>query len=246
MNYEALPVYAQIAAELRENINQGIYQVGDKFSSEAELAQRFEVNRHTVRQAISLLKMEGILRVDRGRGMFVAGKTIRYPIGKRVRYNQALKEQGRQGGYELLRMIEVPADGATAKALQVNKEEPVALVERLGLADDEPILVSSSYHSLRVFPDLLEPENIQKFKEIQSVSKLLRELYGCDHIRLSTTVSARLVQPQDARLLKVALNQPILLVESINVDQKGNVVEYGVSRFRGDMVELVFENELPA
>jgi GntR family phosphonate transport system transcriptional regulator len=75
-----------------------------------------------------------------------------------------------------------------------------------------------------------------------SISNLLREVYGCDHIRRSTRVSARVVNPQDARLLKLPLNYPILLVESINVDQDGKPVEYGVTRFRGDRMELVFEN----
>ncbi|MFL0648780.1 UTRA domain-containing protein [Cylindrospermopsis raciborskii UAM/DH-BiRr] len=51
-------------------------------------------------------------------------------------------------------------------------------------------------------------------------------MYGCDHIRRSTAVSARLVQPQDAILLQLSDNQPILLAESVNVDQGGNVIEY--------------------
>lgn len=73
---------------------------------------------------------------------------------------------------------------------------------------------------------------------------LLREVYNCDHLRQSTRVSARPIKPDDARLLQVPLNQPILLVESINVDGEGNIIEYGVTRFRGDRMELVVENDL--
>ena len=95
----------------------------------------------------------------------------------------------------------------------------------------------TSYFPLDLFPDIL-----QHFEEIKSVSQLMKEVYSCDHIRRCTYVSARQVRPQDARLLRVALNQSILLVESINEDQKGRVIEYGVTRFRGDDMKLVLAN----
>ena len=44
----------------------------------------------------------------------------------------------------------------------------------------------------------------------------------------------------DARLLQTSLSSPILLAESINVDGEGNIIEYGVTRFCGDKMELVF------
>ncbi len=244
MNRETLPVYVQIATQIRDSINQGIYQKGEKLPSEAKFSQQFAVNRHTIRQAIALLKLEGLLRVDRGRGMFVAEKTIRYPISKRVRYNQALKAQGRQGKYEFIRTIEVAADTSVAKNLEINQGEPLALIERLGFADSEPIIVATSYFPLKLFPDLLSSENVELLQEIKSISKFMQKVYNCDHIRRSTSVYARLIQPHDARLLQVALNQPILLVESVNLNQEGSVIEYGVTRFRGDKVVLDFDNQL--
>jgi GntR family transcriptional regulator, phosphonate transport system regulatory protein len=244
MNHELMPIYAKIAAQLRENIHQGTYQIGDQLPTETKLAEQFAVNRHTLRQAIALLKNEGLLRVDQGRGTFVAAKTIRYAIGKRVRYNQTLKGQGWQTRFQLLRILEVPADRAVAKGLEMKLGEPVALIERLGLADEEAISVSTGYFPLQRFPDFLAPHNIKIFREKQSISWFLRQVYGCDHIRRSTCVSARIVQPDDAHWLQLPLNQPILLAESVNVEQTGNVIEYGVTRFRGDRMELFFENDL--
>ncbi|MBD2251296.1 phosphonate metabolism transcriptional regulator PhnF [Nostoc parmelioides FACHB-3921] len=241
---EIMPIYVQIADKLRQNIHQGIYQLGEQLPTETKLAEQFAVNRHTLRQAIALLKTEGLLRVDRGRGTFVAAKTIRYAIGKRVRYNQTLKTQGLQAKFQLLRVLEVLADDAVAKGLEIPCGEPVALIERLGLADEEPISVGTGYFPLKRFPDFLEPKNIKFLREQQSISQLLQQVYGCDHIRRSTCVSARLVQPQDAKWLQIPLNQPILLAESVNVDQAGNVIEYGVTRLRGDRMELFFENNL--
>ncbi|MEO1131321.1 MAG: phosphonate metabolism transcriptional regulator PhnF [Cyanobacteria bacterium J06639_1] len=233
----ALPVYIQIAEELRQNVESGIYRVGDQLPTEAQLSDRFNVNRHTLRRAIAMLRDEGLLRVDRGRGTFVAAKPIRYPIGKRVRFNEALKAHGKEGGYRLLRASEVPVEGAVARNLNLPVGASAVVIERIGLADGQPIDVTNGYFPSDRFPDLVE-----RAQNMKSLSKLLREEYDCDHIRRSTCVSARTVKPNDARILGVPLNSPILLVESINCDRDGTVVEYGVTRFRGDSMELLFTN----
>lgn len=232
------PVYTKIADELRQNIQDRVYSIGERLPPEIQLSERFGVNRHTLRRAISLLKDEGLVRVDRGRGTFVASVPIRYPIGKRVRYNEALKAQGQIPSIKTLRALEIPADETIAEELELNFGDEVALIERLGLADEQPISVCTSYFPLQRFPDILKQMEGRK-----SISKLLREVYDCDHLRKSTRVSARSIKPDDARLLQVPLNQPILLVESTNVDLTGKAIEYGVTRFRGDRMELVVEND---
>ena len=235
---DALPLYIQIADRLRREINSSVYQKGDQLPTEAELSVRFGVNRHTLRRSIEVLRTEGLVRVDRGRGMFVASTPITYALGKRVRYNDALKAQGLQTSYQTLAITTIPADAKVAKRLALAINTPVVLFERLSLADGQPISVSSSY-----FPSILFPNLSERCQQYHSISKLLQQEYGCDHIRHSTRISARIVQPKDARLLELPANAPILLTESINVDQTGRRIEYGVTRFRGDRMELVIEND---
>jgi len=240
MTQEALPLYIKIANELRQNISESVYQLGDQLPTEAELSARFGVNRHTLRRAIEILRNEGLVRIDRGRGTFVASAPISYTIGKRVRYNETLKAQGLKVSHKLLCVTEQGADQAIAKRLEMAVGEPVVLLERLSFADDHPISVASSYFESARFPHLME-----LYPQYHSISKMLQQEYGIDHIRRSTRISARMVQPNDARLLELPLNAPILLTESVNEDQQGQVIEYGITRFRGDRMELVFENDLP-
>lgn len=229
------PRYTQIADELRTNIEEAVYQPGDKLPTEKNLSERFNVNRHTIRNAIALLKEEGLIRVDRGRGMYVAQTPIQYPVGKRVRYNENLKAQGLTPSYQTLKAIEIPADNAIAKALEIEAGAKVILIERLGLASDRPISIGSSY-----FPAEMFPEFIYFWKRYKSISQMLKEIYACEHIRVSTKVSARIVRETDARLLRISSNYPILLAESINCDDDGRKIEYGVTRFCGEMMELIF------
>ena len=229
-------LYIQIADELRNNIQQ-IYQPGDKLPTEKNLSERFNVNRHTIRNAIATLKEEGLIRVDRGRGMYVATSPIQYPIGKKVRYNKSLKAQGIEASYQKLRAIEIPASVAIADALKIETGAKAILIERIGLADDRPISIGSSYFPGDRFPNL-----IANWDKYSSISKLLQSEYNCEHIRHSTTVSACMVRESDARLLQIPANYPVLLAKSINYDLDKRVVEYGVTRFSGEMMELVFNN----
>lgn len=238
MTQEAFPLYIQIANELRQNIAESVYRLGDQMPTEAELSLRFGVNRHTIRRAVEVLRTEGVVRIDRGRGMFVAAAPISYPIGKRVRYNEALKAQGLKVSHTLLSLMEILASQSIAKCLETEVGRSVVVLERLSCADDHPISIASSYFVSDRFPRLAE-----HYPHYHSISKLLQQEYGCDHIRRSTRISARTVQAKDARLLELPLNAPILLTESINVDQRGHVIEYGLTRFRGDRMELVFEDE---
>ena len=236
MTSSAPPRYQQIADELRQNIEGAVYQLGDQLPTEAELSKRFDVNRHTLRRAIEILRQEGLVRVDRGRGTFVMAAPIAYPIGKRVRYNEMLKAQGLKPSRETLRISALPADRSVAKRLEIDIGDPAILFERLSLADGYPLSVASSYFACVRMPNIAT-----HCEAYQSISKMLQDCYNFDHIRRSTRISARVVQPRDANYLRVSLQSPILLTESVNVNQFGDVVEYGVTRFRCDRMELVFE-----
>lgn len=234
---QGTPLYVQIADELRTNIQTGVYAIGDRLPTEMTLSQHFGVNRHTLRRAIEMLRHEGLLRADQGRGTFVAATPITLAIGQRVRYNELLKAQGLKPSSQTLQVVELTAEEAIAQALDCSIGDGVVLQERLSFANEAPISLTSKY-----FPAARMPGLAEQCHHYESVSMMLQEQYGFDHIRRRTRISARAVQPRDARLLKVPLNSPILLTEAINVNQQGQVIEYGVTRFRSDRMELVFEN----
>ncbi len=228
------PLYIAIANELRRRINHQTYAIGQKLPTETQLAEYFQVNRHTIRKAVSLLKREGLLRVGQGRGTFVAGNPINYPLIKLNDETKALKNQGRQSSFNLLQAITITANIAVAEILGLSLEEPVALIEYLTLADGQPICVSNSYFSLHRFPDIL-----QHCYKVPSISLLLQQVYECDRNHKTTRISTSKVKPQDARLLELPLTDPILVAKSVNVDHQDTVVEYQITRWRGDLVELV-------
>ena len=77
-------LWRQIAQMLEAEIRQGVYPPGGQLPTEAQLAARFRVNRHTLRRAIASLQEGGHLRVEQGRGTFVQEETIEYPVARRT------------------------------------------------------------------------------------------------------------------------------------------------------------------
>lgn len=93
-------LYRQIAQHLeRDVLNQ--YAPGDMLPSENEMADRFGVNRHTLRRAIDLLVADGLLERQHGRGVFVINNQIDYPLGSDTRFTENLTAMGASTGGQI-------------------------------------------------------------------------------------------------------------------------------------------------
>ena len=111
------PLWSMIADTLRGEIASGQYRPGDKLPTEAALARRFGVNRHTVRHALSGLIEDGTVTTRRGAGAFVSRPPTEYPLGRRVRFHQNLAAAGRLPQRVFLHIDTRNADPDEAEAL---------------------------------------------------------------------------------------------------------------------------------
>src|SRR5699024_12826833 len=64
--------YLYIANELKEKIKDGEYKFGETIPSENELTELYNVSRHPIREAISLLVKENFVRKEKGSGTYVS------------------------------------------------------------------------------------------------------------------------------------------------------------------------------
>ncbi len=71
-----LPIYYQIEEQLKNKLKNGELKPNDSLPSEREFAERFEISRMTVRQAINNLVNDGYLYRQKGRGTFVSEKKL--------------------------------------------------------------------------------------------------------------------------------------------------------------------------
>jgi len=230
------PIWKAIANALRSDLAEGRYRPGDKLPTEAALAVRFGVNRHTVRHGISVLVEEGLVRTRRGAGAFVAATPTDYPIGSRVRFHENLIAAGRRPEKRVLALDERAATAGEAEALQIEPGDPVCAYHGLSLADGQPIAVFES-----LFPIARLLGITAALKDTSSVTKALSVVGIDDYMRASTRLTAVRATPTHALLLHVAEGDPLLRSSSVNVDGSGQPVEFGCTWFVGDRVTLTLE-----
>ncbi len=227
------PVWLAIAAALRADISAGRYGVGDKLPTEAMLADRFGVNRHTARHALSKLVDEGLVRTRRGAGAFVTAQPTEYPIGRRVRFHENLLAAGHTPQKKVLQLENRVATKGEAEALHIERGAAVYAYHGLSLSDGQPIALFESLFPadrLRGIGDILQTD--------ASVTHALAQMGVEDYTRASTRLTAVSATATQALHLHLREGDPLLHSTGVNVDSNGTPVEFGRTWFAGDRVTL--------
>lgn len=226
-------IWKSIADTLLAEIGDGLYRPGDKLPTEADLAARFGVNRHTVRHALGHLAEGGIVHARRGAGVFVALRPADYPIGRRVRFHQNLLASGQLPSRAIHRLETRISTKAEAEALALPAGALVHVMEGVSLADGMPMAAF-----LSVFPAERLPSLLQALQNIASVTQALAAIGVIDYTRASTRLTAIAATPLLALKLRLTEAAPILRSVSINIDAAGAPIEFGTTWFAGDRVTL--------
>lgn len=227
------PLWTSIEAALTGDIAEGRYPPGEKLPSEAALAARFGVNRHTVRRALSAMAGAGLVHARRGAGVTVLQGPTEYPIGRRVRFHRNLQAAGRLPSREVDALDPCGAAADEAAALEVAPGAPVIVCEGRSLADGQPIALFRS-----VFPAGRLPGIGEALREVSSVTEALARCGVADYTRRSTRIAARPADATQAARLMVAEGAALLRTVSVSVDPEGVPVEYGTTWFAGERVTL--------
>ncbi|WP_328292646.1 phosphonate metabolism transcriptional regulator PhnF [Kineococcus sp. NBC_00420] len=223
-----------IAEELRGEIVAGVVPVGSKLPSESELAQRFEVHRHTVRQAVAALAAEQLVVARRGSGTFVAEHdVVVHRIGVRTRLNDSLGPRG------------LTAPGRLIETA-VEPDPPADVARRLGLGDGaarrlevvrsvegRPISRVTSWFDAGTLPGIAE-----EYREVGSMTVALRNSGVPDYVRAATSVSGRLATAAEAEDLQLPAGSVVLVVRALDTHPDGRPLLFNVTRFAADRVEL--------
>jgi GntR family transcriptional regulator len=214
-----VPLYRHIEEDLLSQITQGSLQSGDMIPAERELCEHYGVSRITVRRAISELETRGYVQRYQGKGTFVSRTRIKREMGQLLSFSEEMRSQGHAPGSKLLNLQHRGADASIASALQLEEGEPVWIVERLRLADDEVISLSISYLHLPM-DTYLTPLELGGGSSLWS---LLADK-GIHITEGNTSVRAAVADSHYAALLGVAEGDPLLVREGVNYSAKGQSI----------------------
>jgi GntR family phosphonate transport system transcriptional regulator len=244
MNNKGISLWRQICETLVTEIKDGTLKSGEQLPADVAIAERFGVNRHTVRQATAWLESEGLLRIERGRGTFVADDVLEYRLGSTTRFTENLLHQQRAPARKVLAVTDLTASAAVAVALKVREGAPVVLLTLLGEADGAPLSLGRNYFPASRLKNISEElRRRANAKERFSITVALAAVGVGFYRRKRTHVAARLPDAEEARLLGMARTQPVLETESVDVNDSGTPVTYARTCFRADRLQFVVEAE---
>lgn len=229
--------WARIAHDIASAIGRGIYAPGERLPSEQDLAEKFGVNRHTIRRSLSALGQIGLVRSTQGSGTFVEEFAVDLVLGKRIRHHHNLAQAGIKGGLRLLSSSRKRADAGIAQALQVRIGSPVLHLVVLGDGGGQPLHAGDRYFPLPRFAGL-----DTHLQETGSITQGFTRLGVADYTRQQSRISACLPRSEMADHLSQAATRPALQVTSVNVDASGIPIEYARTWFAGDRVTLTVEH----
>ncbi|WP_137932742.1 phosphonate metabolism transcriptional regulator PhnF [Mesorhizobium comanense] len=227
-------LWRQIADKILHAISTGDFAENAALPPEIALAERYGVNRHTVRSAIAALVQEGVLRAEQGRGTFVLSrKRLSYPIGARTRFSTGLQGQTSERHIVLLASSIEPAGQRVAEGLGLTRGTEVIRLETRGEADGRPISRATAWFDARRFAGI-----DRVMAETGSITASLSRLGVDDYLRQSTVLSARHADASDLADLDLQPGAIVLVTVAVNVTPDGQPIQFSESRFPAERIEL--------
>ena len=200
-----VPLWVQVLGDLRGRLARGEFT--GRFPGDEELRETYGVSRHTVREAVRRLQAEGIIERGRGRGPFVPGAVIEQPLGALYSLFRSVEAQG-YVQRSVVRYLEERRDEEAAKVLGRPPDEPLVYLERLRLADDQPIVLDGSWLPAALAGPLLRVDFTRTalYHELQAKCGL-RPDAGWERLR------PVLPTPEQRQLLGLDARTPALAIE---------------------------------
>jgi GntR family transcriptional regulator len=244
-------VYKQIADHLREAISRGRLREGDQLPSEAQLLGHYGVARMTIRSALRVLQAEGLITAEHGRGVYVRAR----PPVRRLASDRFAQRHRKEGKAAFIAESEQVAAAPAVDMIQVSEAVPPAdVADRLGVGDDERVVVRSRRYLLDGRPVETAisyiPTDLARGTPITDPNPGPGGIYarleeqGHTLDRFTEEVSARMPTPEEVRLLALPPGVPVFRLVRTAYSINARAVEVCDTIMAADAYLLAYD--LPA
>ncbi|MEH1168937.1 GntR family transcriptional regulator [Micromonospora sp. CPCC 205539] len=225
------PRSQQIAADLRADIMSGDIAADSYLSSTAELSARYRASGATIQNAVSILKAEGYVEGEPGKGVKVrptrqqtitpADYATLPADGQPYAWITAAAERGQRGAYRLLAVAEVPAPIQVARAFSVDPGSPVVRRAQLGTHNDEPVELVHTFYPI----SLARGTALAVKRLIKGGSQVVLAELGAEPVSFEDVISTRPPTSEEFVALDLPTEVPILRTFRVAVSAAGQPVE---------------------
>jgi len=222
----------QVRAQLLADLREGAFQVGSRLPNENQLAERYDVSRITIRDAVGGLVGAGLLNRRQGSGTYVTALVPRrHSLETTISYTAMIAEAGMQPGEIVLGQEILPAGSEEAERLGVDQGESLVCLERIRTADERPVIYSRD----RILEKLVSTVDENHFDA--SLYAVLEEA-GVGVRSASARITPVIATARLARLLQVNRGSPLLHIDETDYDQSGRAVMLSAEWHVPDVFEL--------
>lgn len=233
-----IPLYAQLAAYFKTQIQAKNLVPGDKLLPEEELCEMLRISRTTVRQAVNLLVEEGLVYRHRGKGTFVAEQKLRRTFNHLYSFSEDVRNLGREPkSIVVVSRVEELQDSRMIEHLNMPcGQKQVFHLGRVRCADDIPLLLEDTYIPLYLCPGIQYIDF-----ESKSLYETLQKEYSLSLWHAKEVLEAINIPKKEAALLHCKTGQPGYKIRRISNLDNGVVFEFTSSVTRADRCVFEFD-----
>ncbi|KRN04446.1 GntR family transcriptional regulator [Holzapfeliella floricola] len=229
------PIYIQIHNHIKQKIETGQWQLGQRLPSERNLSETFGVSRMTLRQAISTLAEEGILERRPGSGTYVSSQKVQEKMTGITSFTDMMKKQGKEPSSQTITYRLTKPSLSEKEKLQLNSDQNVLRMERIRFADGIPISFEVASIPENLIGDLHKSEiTTSLYHAVKHKNK-----FELNHVE--QTIGATTANEQIAKMLDIKKGDPLVLLRQITRLDDYRPFEYVRSQYVAERFEFYFE-----
>lgn len=236
MNQKKIPRYREIADQLTNAILANQHQVGSHLPAEAELCEKLDASRHTIREALRIVEQAGLIARRQGSGSLVISNAPPVRYRQTVDSIEDLMQYGNESRLRVLAVEELVADDELVDLMHCKPGSSCIELKGIRMGRDEP------FRPFALSRVLFPPQPARrraKLLDINSALGVMLNLLDARTLgRIEQTFEAVALDSEAATRLGVKKGSPSLRATRVYFDRDGKLILAAVSWHRGDMFRI--------
>lgn len=223
-----IPLYYQLMDIIVEQIETGKLKEHDQIPSERELCNQYDISRATVRQAIQMLEKDGYIYKQHGKGTFVSPEKMKQDFLKFYSFTEEMKKIGKVPTSKVIDFEIICCNEKLSRKMNIAKGTKMYKFTRLRLADDEPMMLETSYVPYDRFPGI-EKNDLEK----EAMYDIFTRKFDAVFTKAEESFQSVFTKENEAKFLDIKADSPSMMLERLTYE-RDIIIEYTVGIARGD------------